>query len=349
MKLFELRKASYQIHKKNRLKNWILGIVFIIISCALLSFSLFIGGIILILPVLILPLFFAFVLFHLIQNEESELVYSNIFKLGSLYVSPRFYGVLRFFFSYFVSLLIGLLADVIMGFILFFVFKNNYDPIFMQSIYNLRDNIGSVQDIETYNQLINGIDNVLASFLFWVSIGGNFLMFFFFIYFIIRHSVAIVFRARMISNNPFIDRQAFKHFIKNNRWKFFKVRLYLYYPLYLLMLIGYIVGIIIGYNNFNTYSLVFAFGELLCLAFTIFFIPFVFSNNEALANLYMKEYIDSLSKVANNYANMFKGKQTTIYVNQDSKPEENREEPTKEENKKKDLSDYGESGIDFED
>ena len=364
MKLRELRKASYQIHAKNRLNNWILAIVFLLIACALTSIGFFVGSLIIILPLLIMPLFFSFSLFHYIQNEKSELRYSQMFKLASLYIAPTFYGVLRFLFSYFVSILIGLIVILTSGIILFYVFEHIYNPAFINSVNNLVNNISKIESTEAAQTLINGENGVLALYSFWVNVIGAFFIVFFFIYFINRHAIAIVFRSRFISGNPYIDKQAFKDFLKNNRFKYLKVRLYLNYPLFILLTAGYWLGVFIGYKSFNEIYLISSLAELLAIGFMLPFFPFMMSNNEVMGNIFLDEYSKSLALVAsrsagatvnfdiktneeNSSGNVIEGEISEEKPHEEDKKIEDEKKPRTDPHKK-DLSDYGESGIDFE-
>ena len=326
MKIKELRDRAYLIHKQNSANNWVIAVVFVLFTCAILSLSFLIASIYIItLPLVIMPVFFAFTLFHYAQGNSAELKFQYIFRFMRLYVSPKFYGSLRFFFCYFVSLLIEIILGAITGLILFFVFKNNYNPDFMDSINDLTNNIMNVSTTEELETLINGRNNVLAHYYLWLNAISTFFGMISFATLLVRQMIYVHLKASFPLINPMYDRVHLSKLMRGHRKEIWKMYLGLNWPLFVLLTIGYFGVFTICYFNLSIANYIQTFSLLGAIGMSVFFFPFMMSNMEVISENLKPHFI----QYATNNDYIFN---PNMNMEGNNQPENNEEESNSDNN-----------------
>ena len=293
MTIKELYQAGYKLHSKNRANNWVIAVVFVLFTCAFFALGYVIDGLYLIfIPFIILPLYFAFALFHFVQTNKADLSYRHIFKFFSLYYSPRFFGVFRIIISFLISLLVEIVVMMITGSILFNVFKTMYNPDFMDSITNVINNLSTTQTVEEMEELLNGTNGVLSLYSFWVSAITSFFTMSAFLYFIFKNSIDIYYRASVSPGNRAIQKKVLKALFSQRRGQIFKLYfLGVFGPLFLLLLLSYGGSLAICALNMGSIGLIQTTVYIASMGSLVFFLPFAMSNLEVIADHFQKDYI----------------------------------------------------------
>lgn len=344
MTIKELYKEGYDIHRKNRANNWVIAVVFVLFACAIISLGYVISGLsIILVPFVLIPLYFAFALFHFVQTNKANLTFKHVFKFYSLYYSPRFFGVFRIIISFLISLLVEICITLIAGLIIFYVFKKNFDPDFTQSITNLANNLQYASTAEEMNELLNGINGVLSLYSFWVSATTSFFAVAAFLYFVLKNSLGIYYRATVSPSNRPLQKRVIKELFRQRRWKMFKLYfLGVFGPLFLLMLIGYGTAFAVCYINMENLNYIQTTCYVASLGMIVFFLPFAMTNMEVIADHFQKDYITIFEGAVKSFLEQY-AQYTNIVENpQQESPQD--EEP-QEEKKDDDIID---NDIDFE-
>ena len=115
----DLSNLHRDILKKNGGFAVILFIIFAIIA-SLASFVsyFFFGLVIIIAPIVILPLFFAFSSMVLLYREGGQVTFSNFFKAFGAFFSPHFRGTYHYIRTILFTFLISIIGSILMSFII---------------------------------------------------------------------------------------------------------------------------------------------------------------------------------------------------------------------------------------
>ncbi len=144
MKKNPLRSSSMEIYRRSASKSWFLGIFFGFITAALLLINAFLDGIYLLLvPFVIAPLFFACIVMHINFLFDVPLTAKNIFKGFGLFYRNRNYGSFSILRCLLYALLFYFVGELVFGSLSF-------------TICNAVDSVG-------YNELINAFTEYLAN------------------------------------------------------------------------------------------------------------------------------------------------------------------------------------------
>ena len=307
MKIKELYKAGYDVHRKNRANNWVIAVVFVLFTCAFFSLGYVIDGLYLIfIPFVILPLYFSFALFHFVQTNKANLSFKHIFKFFSLYYSPRFFGVFKIIISFLISLLVEVIVMMITGFVLFYVFKKAYDPDFIESVTNVINNLQNATTVEEMEELLNGTNGVLSLYSFWVSAITSFFSMSTFIYFTFKNSIDIYYRATVSPGNKAIQKRVIKELFRQRRGQIFKLFFTgVFGPIFLLLLLSYGGSLAICVFNMSKTGYILTTVYMASMASMVFFLPFAMSNLETIAEHFQKDYLTIFEGAVKSYLEQY--------------------------------------------
>lgn len=280
MKLIELYKLALAKYKKHKLNSWIIAIIcalFIGSICLISILSDFL--VLLLIPVIILPFFFACVMSHVALAERDELSFRSLFGFFALFFRQPFNSS----FSFIRSLLKGLIIFIISGFIVsgicyaVYARSETFVITINQIIEQLKDASLTQEQFQSYLEANN---NELNNFL-GLTNGISFLIFAYaYIFFTLREEITIFIRIKL-RGIPLAGQIA-RAAIKLNSRKFNRYYFMLNWPLLLLILLGMIGGVVLSTVVFNKFDMVGGIGLAVSIAASAFFLPFYFANQEVI-------------------------------------------------------------------
>lgn len=285
---FSQSKKSYLSHPLN---SWVLGIVCALFIAALCGFDFIIPGLYyIIIPLIGIPFFFAVIISHYQLKTNNEIRTRSFIQFFAVYFTKPFRSSFRVIFSFFKSLLIETGLTIILFIGLYLFFTNAYGSSFNSNFAGFFETIGDASLSATaYNEAIQGYlsanNNMLYVFFNLIFIPANFAGGIAFIYFISLESFSIMARLAFPQNPPTFIRMAVKGAIKKQGKSFYGTYLGLNWPLYLLLLIGAVSGIVITLQFTSDMTLASTIGMISGLGLTSFFLPFYLNNMEAIYSL----------------------------------------------------------------
>lgn len=317
----EVRKKAIENYKTHSINSWIIGAI-----CSLFIAAIFLLGVlsnflvVLFFPLIVLPFLFACISTHLGLSRVDEINGKSLFRLFALFFRPPFmstFGVLRSFLK---ALLTEILVSFIVIGICYAIFSQS--PTFNSSIKELSSLITSAsltpdkldailkandEELFRFSCITNAISLLIASLLFIICI--------------LYEEITVFTRMSLASKTP-LAHQIARATIKVNSRKYLKLYFGLNYPLFILIAIGMALGCLLSIYGFHRYDLMSAIGVSMGIAFSVFFAPFYFANQEAI--------FDSLSLDLNSFSeeyvkNVFQ--KFGIEVNGTQKEEENKKDP----------------------
>lgn len=281
MTIKEIRRAAINKYKAHKLNSWIISII-----CGLFIGALTLLGlisevlIIVLIPFLILPFLFACVLSHAALSEKDELTAGNMFGFYRLFYRPPFFNSFSAIRSFFKSLLAELALGFVATGIIFAVFSTRTDTF----IVTLNSLIESISDMsvtqESYTAALEANGGELGNFMDLTN-GVSFLIFAFaFIFFILKEEITIY--IRVITKNVPLAHQIARYSIRENTKKYYKDFFALNWPLFVIILAGMIGGCFLSVLVFHNYGICGAVGLAMGIALSSIYLPFYFSNMEAI-------------------------------------------------------------------
>ena len=298
--LINKAKEKYHYDASN---TWVLGIICGLFCAAFVFLNFFISGIgILIIPLLVLPFFFACYLSHLDLLKDKTLTFKSHWRNFFLFFVPPFNSSFRFWKSFFKSLLVFIIAMTAISFIYqFFISDADFEYIY-NTFYNLQDALydTEVEFSEEYLANILKENNYLLANYLLIAFDIPFLVAVLaFIYFISKSSISIYFKLHFKSSNPMLLKMTINDIIRKNRKTYFKNYLTLNWPLFVLLAIGFTLGLIISRQYYYNPLTCLTFAIVAGLALTIFFMPFYFPNMEVLYDTMEEEFKAESEKARN--------------------------------------------------
>ena len=280
MKIRELRSKSLEKYRKHRINSWILSIICALFIAAIALICIISQALVIVfIPFVILPFFFACVLSHAALGEVDELSWKNLFGFYTLFFRHPFLSS----FSAIRSILKSIVIELVLGFIATGICYAVYSrsETFLVTMNQLFESLSDMTITnEQLQSLLEANNSELANFMDLTN-SLNFLIFAFsFIFFVLREEITIYVRAS-IKAVPLANQIA-RASIRANARNYNKYYFGLNCPLLVLMISGMVAGCFLSIYAFKSYALCGAIGLSLGLAVTVIFLPFYFSNQEAI-------------------------------------------------------------------
>ena len=282
MSIKEVRANALSKYKSHKFNSWIISIICGLFLAALTLFGLISEAlIILLIPFVILPFLFSCALSHTALSEKDELTAGNMFGFYRLFFKSPFTSSFSAIRSFFKSILFELVLGFISTGIIFGVFSAVFKDNFLVPLNEL---IVSVSDMsitsESYTAILDKNGGLVGHFMDLTN-AVNFLIFAFaFIFFILKEEITIYIRV-VIKNVP-LAHQISRNAIRENYKPFMKTLLALNWPLFVILLFGMIGGCFLSILVFHNYSICGAVGLATGIGLSSTFLPFYFSNMEAI-------------------------------------------------------------------
>ena len=327
----KLITIAYRNYKNTRLFSWILGVATAVLIAAILALDLVLPLVgVLTLPLLILPIIFSGMLQHAFLNREGTLTVRGSVASFGLYFTQLFRGAFRYFMSLLKSVLLFIIIEMTISLAVSTIFQVT-SQTFADSVNQLYESVYSENfSLEMFNQMLLANNMILFKYLAIVIIPSYFIAMLFLIYNFSRNSIVTYYLLDNKKANPQLARYVYADVLRYKRFPMLGDYLSLNWPLYVLLIAGYVGGAILGYYWKQDLVTMVALGNVLGMLLTMFFLPFYFSYQETLYKKY-KPYFDNGTKNVTTY--MLQNIQRNIELSNEEK--QKLEEALKEESDNK--------------
>lgn len=280
MKIKDLYINALGKYKKHILNSWIISLICVLLIGSLALSAILSDALILVfVPILILPIFFACVMSHAALGERDELSFGNVFGFYRLFFKFPFFSSFSIIRSFLKSFAIYLVLGTVVSGICYTVYarSDTFVITINQIIEQLKDASITNEQFQAYLEANN---NELENYL-GLTNGISFLIFsFFFIFFVLREEITIFIRMQL--RNVPLAGQIARTSIRANYGKFNKYFFIMNWPILVIILLGMIIGVLLSTLVFKQYNMVGAIGLSIGVVLSVFFLPFYFANQEAI-------------------------------------------------------------------
>ena len=295
-----LIKKARENYKKAAGQSWLLGLTTGILIAAILALDLVVPGLMIVtFPFLIVPIVFSATLHHIMLRRGAPLTVFGSFKSFILYFTGTFFGS----FSIITSFLKSVLCFIIIEFIVSMVASTLFQvlsPVFIESIKAftalIEDAEATTADMMALLEINGGILNTYLIVVFVPSFLASVI---FLLYLLSRNSITIYLRMKLNNNNPRFIKMIYQDVLRRKRFKMLGDYFMLNWPLYVLLILGFSSGAVLGYfwkqDLLTVITVALSMGALL----SSFFLPFYFPNNEALYEKYDPDFHAGAAVIAN--------------------------------------------------
>ncbi|MCR4911186.1 MAG: hypothetical protein K5925_01505 [Bacilli bacterium] len=285
----ELRKSSWDVVKKNGYFSIIVFFFMAIIIASLVFVNLLFDDLFLIVvPLVVLPICFAFQRAIIILRENDTLSFSLIFSGFSQYFSERFSSTYSFFNSLWKLILIYLGV----GFITFITVNLSFYNTNFLGMKDIIDEISSTQlTIEALDSLYEQHLDFFVSYRMALSLPCLFALSISALFFFSKNSISFFLRATPIKLSGRDISYLHLQMIKYHKGLFYKRYFALNWPLFILFIGGFALGGYVGSLYYYNSNSIFTFGLAfaLVISFAIFGFKY-FANKEAIYLSLVEQY-----------------------------------------------------------
>ena len=297
----KLKQEALKHYRISRSGSWILGLTTGLLIAAIIAIDLIVPGLVIVtIPLIIVPLIFSATIQHILLHQNISLTVTNSARLFFSYFRSEFFGcfslIMSLLKSFFVYFVVQLLTSTVASYLFELLSKDFVETI--KYIYALLDS--NELTLEMFENILVMNNGIMTIYLSIVVTPAFFIAILFFIYFTSRYSITIYPRSNNKAMNPRFVRLVYGLVVSKNRFKMMKDYFYLNWPLYILLIIGFAGGAILGFYWQSDLVVMLASGLVLGAVLSSFFLPFYFANQEALYDKYEIEF----RKGANEYAQM---------------------------------------------
>ncbi|MCR5184763.1 MAG: hypothetical protein K6C32_01605 [Bacilli bacterium] len=307
MSIKETRQLAFSIYRKHKLNSWILAII-----CALFIAALMLVGTVselaqmLLILLVALPFFFSCILCHVSLNERDILNGKMLFNGVKLYYSPTYMSSFGVFRSFFKALLVELILSIFIGLgvYAFFSQSSTFMPsmkAFIKEMLNVAYMDASYED--NIKAILEANNNELNLYISIVTLLSNITFSFAFIFFISKEAITIFSRLKMFSA-PFSSHVA-RYSLSLYKKKYMKAFLALNWPIFILLLLGMILGGLISIFLLGNFAISHVIALSVGIIFTLFYLPFYWSNLEAIDQYLALDLKKATDEYLKNFLNKF--------------------------------------------
>ena len=235
--------------------------------------------VILLLPLLILPFFFACGVSHLSLREKDELTFRNLFGFYRLFFRSPFYSSFSAIKSFFKAFLVEIILSFIATGICYAAFATS--ETFVVTLNQIAESLSDMSiTMESFQTALEANGNELGNFLSLTN-GINVMLFgLAFIFFVSREEITIYIRLK--TRNIPLANQIARASITANKKNFNKAFLALNWPLFLILILGMVGGCFLSIYVFKNYDICGVVGLSMGIGLSSIFLPFYFANMEAI-------------------------------------------------------------------
>lgn len=301
MQKSKLKQLASEYYHYSPLSCWILGITSGALIAAIIAFDLFIPfASFLTVPFLIVPIYFATTIQHVMLKSQHQITVRSSFRTFILYFRRDFFGTFSIIFNFVKSVLVFLILETTISFIAQYIFVL-LNPSFVASVESLYALITSYDF--NYQDIINALEAnnyLLLNYATIVMVPSYVLATIFFVYNLSRYSMIVYYKMHIGRADSRFAKLVYQFSLRGNRMSMLRNYLSLNWPLYLLLVLGSAGGAVFGYFFFHDILKTIAFSLLGGALLGMFFLPFYFSNQQALYDTCVPLYKDVTKQVTSS-------------------------------------------------
>lgn len=292
----EDRKQALSIYKAHPITSWIISMMFSLFASGIIFLCLLLDDLsglsIFLIPLLILPSLFATILTHyFLNNDDGSVTFSKFFTYFCNYFRAPFRSSFRFFYSLFFTLIISFLAEIVFAFIFYgvcaLIDANGISAAF-NKIVEMFTNNSFPNETTNLETLLGSNYNIFMLFFNLLNLSTIFVSVCCFIYFISVSSLSIFSRIKAKRIEPLYINSLHARAFKNNK-RFKKDYFSLNWPLYALLFIGFIGGVLLFVFKTNSTQILLLSGVGFSFILMGLYLPFYFPNMEVLYSKYQND------------------------------------------------------------
>lgn len=294
----KLRQHAIETYKHAPLSSWILGITTGILIAAVFALDLLVPALALVtFPLIVLPIMFSASLQHVVLKTNGQITFSSSIRAFGLYFRRDFIGCFSFWISLVKSIILFFIFELLISSIVSFVFTA-FNPDFLTVVDQLYALVESAEmDIEAFNNLFVAYDEVLLKYMLIVMVPSIALAYAFLVYNVSRSSITIYYRLHTKNSNNRFIRFVHSEALRGQRLKMMGNYLMLNWPLYVLILLGFGGGAVLGYFWQHNVFAPLSCGLVMSALLAMFFLPFYFSNQQALYDYYANDFNNAAGRI----------------------------------------------------
>ncbi len=292
----KLKQQASEYYRHSPVSCWILGLTSGVLVAAIIALDLLVPCIsFLTIPFLVAPILFSAQVQHVMLKTEATITVTSSLRTFGLYYKRDFFGTFSIIFNFFKSLVVFLVLETAISMVASTIFVI-LNPQFEASINSLYQLLYSYEF--TYEDIINQLNAnnyLILKFLSICIIPSIFIALIFFIYNLSRYSLMVYYKMHLRRTDSRFAKLVYQFAMRGRRIEMLRNYLSLQWPLYLLLVIGFAGGSVFGYFFYYDILKMIGFGLVGGALLGAFFLPFYFSNMQALYDMYAGLY-DAVTK-----------------------------------------------------
>ncbi|MCD8203606.1 MAG: hypothetical protein LUB56_00545 [Coprobacillus sp.] len=297
-----LWRSAMNIYRGQWATNWILSFIFILVTCGILLIGLYSYTIILIfvlIPLIILPLFYATLSAHYkVYKEGAKITFQSFFSDFAAFYKRSSRGTFSFWKSFLVYIVAYLICEILFQYIALLVCQSIDAEVFSE----MNTLLGTIETSyptfgEVYDVLGDECYRMYMTYLAVAMMPTMAIPVIFFIFVVFKSSLSIYYRQAHPAVNPSSVNNTFQMTLRNNKTPYRKDLWSMIGPILGLYVAGYaITGVLLlifmdSYGGYYYYpSILGIVGGFVAI---FFFMPFYMPASVSFYEKWQKEYDNS--------------------------------------------------------
>ena len=292
----EVLTKSNEIYRQNGLISHIIYFFLSILAGAFILLGIFyVDLLLLIVPFVLIPLIFASHIITISLRNSELLTFKGFMRSIFIYYSPKFSSTFRVIKNALWTLIMyasSLSILLILVNLLFYFFNYHGYASIYQSLYN-----SLATSYESFYNVLAANETFVNEMLIFVEIPTLFLSSFFYLYLTTKSSISLFIRTEPTLFTGKFCTYLNAKVLRNNRKEITPLFIKLNWPLFVLFILGFAGGVIVGYLVFKDYGSIFSISLAISiiLSFGVYG-PRLESNNEAIYLKYKEKYLEESDK-----------------------------------------------------
>ena len=287
----KLKQQASEYYRHSPISCWILGLTSGVLVAAIVALDLLVPFIsFLTIPFLVVPILFSAQVQHVMLKTEATITMTSSLRTFGLYYKRDFFGTFSIIFNFLKSLILFLVLETSISMIASYIFML-VNPQFEASVNSLYQLLYSYEF--TYEDIVNQLNAnnyLLLNFLIICVVPSVFIALIFFIYNLSRYSSMVYYKMSLRRTDSRFAKLVYQFASRGRRMEMVRNYLSLQWPLYLLLTLGFAGGSVFGYLFYYDIFKMISFGMVGGALLGAFFLPFYFSNMQALYDMYAGLY-----------------------------------------------------------
>lgn len=319
MKIKDMFRITFAKIRKNPANIIVLSLICGLIVSAVFYLQLLFNEMFLLVLLVVIPFFFATIFSFRNLKYVNEISFKRLMSSYFLYFAIPFRSSFKLIMSFLKTSLFNFLITIIVGVSLYFAF-DAIDPLFSDSIVSY---ITATSEAEQEVALAQC--SLIHDFLYYMYVPESLIFNLIFFMYISFESTSVYLRADKLKFHPNVSRFAFSNAIKENRKEYCKYFFGLNWPMFVLMVIGAVVGVFIsqqifGFDPFASSAL----GSCGMFLGATIYSPIFFTNQETIYEAFLPhfqqgfhDFINLMKKQAEEFSKQFNlYKDNEVFENQ---------------------------------